>query len=60
MFGINIESEGIKMNEYCYQVSPTKSVWVMASSEEEAEGKVFETLGYDPEEMELVEVVENV
>jgi hypothetical protein len=32
----------------------------MASSEEEAEGKVFETLGYDPEEMELIEVVENV
>jgi hypothetical protein len=48
------------MNEYCYQVSPTKSVWVMASSEEEAEGKVFETLGYDPEEMELIEVTEGV
>ena len=48
------------MNEYCYQVSPTKSVWVMAYSEEEAEGKVFETLGYDPEEMELIEVTENV
>jgi hypothetical protein len=48
------------MNEYCYQVSPTKAVWVMASNEEEAEGKVFETLGYDPEEMELIEVTENV
>lgn len=48
------------MNEYCYQVSPTNTVWVYAASEEEAEGKVFETLGYDPEEMELVEVLEDV
>jgi hypothetical protein len=48
------------MNEYCYQISPTKDVWVYASNEEEAEGLVFEQLGYDPEEMNLIEVLENV
>ena len=48
------------MNEYCYQVSATKDVWVYATSEEEAEGLVFEQLGHDPEMMELIEILEDV
>lgn len=48
------------MNEYCYQVSPTKTVWVYASNEEEAESKVYEELGYDPDDMNLIEVLEDV
>jgi hypothetical protein len=48
------------MNEYCYQVSPTKSVWVYALNEDIAEGLVYEELGYDPEEMDLIEVREDV
>jgi hypothetical protein len=48
------------MNEYSFQVSPTRSVWVCANSEEEAEAKVYETLGFDPDMMELIEVVEDV
>ena len=48
------------MNEYCYQISPTSTVWVYAASEEEAIDKVYETLGYDPDDMELIEVVEDV
>ena len=48
------------MNEYCYQVSPTRTVWVYAANEEEAEFKVYEELGYDPDDMELVEIVEDV
>jgi len=49
-----------KMNEYCYQISPTRDVWVYASNEEEAESMVYEQLGYDPEEMDLIEVREDV
>jgi hypothetical protein len=48
------------MNEYCYQVSPTRTEWVYASSEDEAESMVYEQLGYDPEEMDLIEVREDV
>ena len=48
------------MNEYCYQVSPTRTVWVYAANEEEAEFKVYEELGYDPDDMNLIEVVEDV
>ena len=48
------------MNEYCYQVSPTKTVWVYAANEEEAEFKVYEELGYDPDDMNLIEVLEDV
>lgn len=48
------------MNEYCYQVSPTKTVWVYAASEDEAEFKVYEELGYDPDDMNLIEVLEDV
>ena len=48
------------MNEYCYQVSPTKTVWVYAANEDEAESKVYEELGYDPDDMNLTEVVEDV
>lgn len=47
------------MNEYCYQVSSTKTVWVYAANEDEAESKVYETLGYDPDDMELIEVLED-
>ena len=47
-------------HEYCYQVSPTKEVWVYASNEDEAEGLVYDELGYDPEEMDLIEVREAV
>jgi hypothetical protein len=47
-------------HEYCYQVSPTKEVWVYASNEDEAEGLVYDELGYDPEEMDLIEVREDV
>jgi hypothetical protein len=49
-----------KMNEYCYQVSPTMDIWVYASSEEEAESMVYEQLGCDPEEMDLIEIREDV
>ena len=48
------------MNEYCYQVRPTKDVWVYASNEDEAESMVYEQLGYDPDDMELLEVREDV
>ena len=48
------------MNEYCFQVSPTRTIWVYASSEEAAIDKVYEELGYDPDDMELVEVLEDV
>jgi len=48
------------MNEYCYQVSPTRDIWVYASSEEEAESMVYEQLGYDPDDMELIEIREDV
>jgi len=48
------------MNEYCYQVSKTRSVWVYAIDEEDAEVMVYEELGYDPEEMDLIEVREDV
>ena len=48
------------MNEYCYQVSKTRSVWVYAIDEEAAEVMVYEQLGYDPEEMDLIEVREDV
>ena len=48
------------MNEYCYQVSPTKTVWVYAFSEEGAEALVYEQLGYDPDDMDLIEVLEDV
>ena len=48
------------MNEYSYHVSATKDVWVYATSEEEAEGLVFQQLGYDPDMMELVEIREDV
>ena len=48
------------MNEYCYQVSPTRTVWVYAVNEDEAIDKVYEELGYDPDDMELVEVLEDV
>ena len=44
------------MNEYCFQISRTKTVWVCAIDEEEAESKVYEEIGYDPDEMELVDV----
>jgi hypothetical protein len=47
-------------NEYCFKVSETMEVWVYASSEEEAESMVYEQLGYDPEEMDLIEVREDV
>jgi hypothetical protein len=48
------------MNEYCYQVSPTRTVWVYAADEESAEDKVYEELGYDPDDMDLIEVREDV
>jgi hypothetical protein len=48
------------MNEYCYQVSATKTVWVYASNEDEAENKVYEQLGYDPDELDLIEILEDV
>ena len=48
------------MNEYCYQVSPTKSVWVYALNEDIAEDLVYEELGYEPDMMELVEIREEV
>jgi hypothetical protein len=48
------------MNEYCFKVSETNEVWVYASTEEEAESMVYEQLGYDPEEMDLIEVREDV
>ena len=48
------------MNEYCYQVSKTRSVWVYAIDEEAAEVMVYEELGYDPNDMELLEVREDV
>jgi hypothetical protein len=44
------------MNEYCFQVSRTRTVWVCAIDEEEAASKVYEEIGYDPDEMELVDV----
>jgi hypothetical protein len=47
-------------NEYCFKVSETMEVWVYASNEEEAESMVYEQLGYDPEEMDLIEVREDV
>ena len=47
-------------NEYCFKVSETMEVWVYASSEEEAESMVYEQLGYDPEEMDLIEIREDV
>ena len=47
-------------NEYCFKVSETKDVWVYASNEDEAESMVYEQLGYDPEEMDLIEVREDV
>ena len=49
----------VAMNEYCYQVSPTRTVWVYAIDEEAAEVMVYEELGYDPDDMELVEVLED-
>ena len=49
-----------KMNEYCYQVSAARTVWVYASNEDEAESMVYEELGYDPEEMDLIEIREDV
>jgi hypothetical protein len=48
------------MNEYCFKVSETREEWVYASNEEEAESMVYEQLGYDPEEMDLIEVREDV
>ena len=48
------------MNEYCYQVSPTRDVWVYAIDEEAAEIMVYEELGYDPDDMELIEIREDV
>ena len=48
------------MNEYCYKVSETREEWAYASSEEEAESMVYEQLGYDPDDMELLEVREDV
>ena len=48
------------MNEYCYQVSPTRTVWVYAANEEIAEDKVYAELGYDPDDLELVEIREDV
>ena len=48
------------MNEYCFQVSPTRTIWVTASNEEAAIDKVYQELGYDPDDMELVEIVEDV
>ena len=47
-------------NEYCFKVSETMEVWVYASNEEEAESMVYEQLGYDPEEMDLIELREDV
>ena len=47
-------------NEYCYQVSPTRTVWVYAANEDMAERLVYEELGFDPEMMELVEIIEDV
>ena len=47
-------------NKYCFKVSETNEVWVYASNEEEAESMVYEQLGYDPEEMDLIEVREDV
>ena len=44
------------MNEYCFQISRTSSVWVCAIDEEEAQSKVYEEIGYDPEEIELIDV----
>ena len=52
--------ESKKMNEYCFKVSETNEVWVYASNEDEAESMVYEQLGYDPEEMDLIEVREDV
>lgn len=46
-------------HEYCYQVSPTKTVWVYASNEDEAEGLVYDELGYDPDDLELIEILED-
>lgn len=51
---------GIVMNEYCYQVGPTKTVWVYAANEEIAEDMVYAELGYDPDDLELVEIREDV
>lgn len=48
------------MNEYSFQVSETRSVWVTANNEDEAIDKVYDLLGYDPDMMELIEVVEDV
>ncbi len=48
------------MNEYCYQVSPTRTIWVCADNEEIAEDKVYQELGYDPDDMDLIEVREDV
>lgn len=48
------------MNEYCYQVSPTMTKWVYASDEEAAEAMVYEELGYDPDDLELIEIREDV
>ena len=46
-------------NEYCYQVSPTRTVWVYAIDEEAAQEQVYEELGYDPDDMEWIEVLED-
>jgi hypothetical protein len=48
-----------KMNEYCYQVSKTRSIWVYAIDEEAAEVMIYEELGYDPDDMQLIEVLED-
>jgi hypothetical protein len=47
-------------NEYCYQVSETRTVWVSAANEDMAERLVYEELGYDPDMMDLIEVREDV
>jgi len=44
------------MNEYCFQISRTNTVWICAIDEEEAESKLYEAIGYDPEEIEIVDV----
>ena len=48
------------MNEYCYQVSPTRTDWVYAIDEEAAQELVYDELGYDPDDMDLIEIREDV
>jgi len=46
------------MNEYCFRIDNHEIIWVEAWDEDMAIEMLYAAVGYDPEDIELIEVKE--